>query len=374
MIENEEKKKAKTSNLIPQTWTFPPASCLLPPAFLLAQSNPQDQGVTNADQIVQGALNGSRMVVASFDKDWQDFASGNSDIYTAVVKVCLLGAAIIVGFWSIGWYKEIAEHGFDINVINEMIYPIIVIFMLGINNGALLADTSLMFRGVSNSLNDKVLDITRNGVTLREAIRDTNMNQAFALAAKAKVEQCQQQPDTVVDENGKQIHPRKLCIDNATQDAKQKADDYRSKNQLPALPNSWNPLDVAGEAFNSVVQGLLYFIFSGLEAGFQYLIQVSFLINAYIGPIFLVLSMLPLGAKPIYAWMSGWLGLGLILISYSIIVGIAASSIVNTPDTNPLFLQLIEGILSPVLAIAIGMYGGTAIFSGFTSAAKLLIK
>ena len=347
---------------------------ILAQATATNQQPGQDVGASDASTIVDGALNGSRLVVSSFNQDWQDFANGNSAVYTAIVAVCLLAAVVMVAFWSIGWYAEIVNYGFTTNVVNEMIYPLIVALMLGVSHGALLADTSLMFRGVSNYMNDKVLDITRNGVTLREAIRDTNMNQAFQISVRAKIEQCQQETESITDTNGNVTYPRRDCITRETQDAKKQADNYREKNQLSSTPNSWNPLDVAGEAFNSAVQGLAFIIFSGLEAGFQFVLQVSFLLNAYIGPIFLVLSLLPLGAKPVYAWLSGWLALALTLVSYSIIVGIAASSIVNAPATNPLFLQLIEALLSPILAVAIGVGGGMALFSSFTSAAKLFFK
>ncbi|MBD2531911.1 hypothetical protein H6G97_20910 [Nostoc flagelliforme FACHB-838] len=314
------------------------------------------------------------MVVSTFNQDWQDLVNGNSEIYKAVVAVSLLVAVILISFWSVGWYSEIANNGFSTDMINEIIYPLIVALMLGMNNGALLADTSLLFRSISISLNDRVLDITRNGITFREAIRNTNMDQAFILAAKAQIAECQKKPVKGVDDQGNETQPRKECIDKKTQEAKQAADKYRRDNGLPTSQNSWNPLDIAGETINSVVQGLSYIIFSGLQAAFQYVVQISFLLNAYIAPIFLVLSLLPVGAKPIYAWLSGWLALTLVLISYSIIVGIAASSIVNAPSTNPLFLQLVQAILSPLLAVAIGTGGGMALFSSFSSSAKLMFR
>lgn len=332
----------------------------------------QDIGTTDASTIVDGALNGSRLVVSGFDQDWQNFADGNSDVYTAIVKVSLLIAAILISFWSVGWYSEIANYGFTTKVVNEMIYPLMVALMLGINNGALLANTSLMFRGVSNVLNDRILDMTRNGITIRDAIRSTNVDQAFTLAVRAQIAECDSLPVNAVDSQKNVTHPRKDCVEQKTQQAKRDADAYRQKNGLPASQSSWNPLDIAGQTINSAVQALAYLIFSGLAAAFQYVVQLSFLLNAYMGPIFLVLSLLPVGAKSIYAWISGWLALGLVLISYSIIVGIAASSIVNAPSNNPLFLQLVEAILSPILAVAIGGGGGLALFSSFTSAATKL--
>ncbi|MHC5826076.1 MAG: hypothetical protein ACYT04_62045 [Nostoc sp.] len=101
--------------------------------------------------------------------------------------------------------------------------------------------------------------------------------------------------------------------------------------------------------------------------------QLSFLLVAYVAPIFLVLSLLPFESKPLYAWLSGWLGLTLILISYSIIVGIVASAIVDKPSSNLLLMQLIQAIFSPLLAVAIGTGGGMSVFTAFTSGIKFSV-
>lgn len=350
--------------------------------FILAQnaspiplpSPTENQGYTRAEGILEGAINGSDLVVQSFNKDWEDLASGNSAVYVAVVKISLLIAIILISFWSLGWYQELISYGFSTKFINELLYPMIVVLMLGINNGALLADTSLLFRGTFNYLNQQVLGITRNGVRLGEAIRGVNMNQAFSISFKEKYKECDKLKEYRRDDTGKVTAPRLDCQTSVLRDAEQQVDEYRNKYKLPFLPNSANPLDWLGESFNSAVQATIWIIFSGLESAFQFVLQASFILNAYIGPIFLVLSLLPIGSKPIYAWLSGWLALGLTLISYSILVGIAASSVVNSPSNNPLFFQLVEAILSPILALVIGVGGGMALFTGFTSAVRLLFQ
>ncbi|TVP62429.1 MAG: hypothetical protein EA343_10980 [Nodularia sp. (in: Bacteria)] len=342
---------------------------LVSTSFFIANLDP---GGSDASQIMQGAQNGSQLIVSLFEKDWEDLVNGNSPVYTAVTSVALLAAVALVSFWSLGWYVQISEEGFSSGVITEMVYPLLVIMMLAVNNGALLANSSLALRNVSNNINDNVLNITRNGVTLKEAIRNTSMDQAFIMAAKAQMAECEKQPLEGIDQDGNEINPRQICINETTEKIKKESDDFRAKNNLPETTTNWNIFDLGGQAINATVQGLSYIIFSGLAAAFQYVVQVSFLLSSYIGPIFLVLSLLPLGAKPILAWLAGWLALGLVLVSYSIIVGIAASSIVNTPSNNPLFLPLVEAILSPILAVAIGSGGGMAVFTGFSNTAKII--
>lgn len=342
--------------------------------FIIAQTtvNQTDKNLpTDAETIVQGAINGSEIFVSAFDNDWKLFASGQNPVYVAIVNVSMLAAVVLVSFWSLQWYEQIMSEGFSSGVIKEMAFPMMVILMLN-NNGAMLATTSLALRNVSNKLNSSVLTVTRNGITLKEAIRSVNTDQTFILAAKTAMAECEKLADLEIDKDGNQITPKKDCKNKVAQEIDTQASEYKQKKRIQGQ-NNWNPLDVAGGAVNTIVQGLSYIIFSGLSAAFQFLVQFSFLLTAYVAPIFLVLSMLPIGAKPIFAWLSGWLALTLILMSYSIIVGVAASSIVNSPSNNPLLLQLIEAIFSPILAVAIGTGGGMALFSGFTSAAKFVV-
>lgn len=337
----------------------------------LAQTD--NQGTTDATAILDAASNGSQLVVKSFDNDWQQLVSGSSPVYTAVVAISLSSSAILIAFWGIGWFREVTTYGLSWKIIDQMTWPVIVALLIGVNNGAVLANTSLLFRGISNYMNAQILDITRNGVTLRSAIRETNMNQALAQALKIKFQQCEQLPAASTDpDSGAVINPRQECQKRESESAQRAAREYREANQIPSYPLTLDPSKLVGQVLNSAVQGILYFIFSGLSAGFQYILQLSFLLAAYSGPVFVALSLLPIGTKPIYAWLSGWFSLGLILVSYSITVGMAASSIVNAEASNPLFLPLIEGILSPLLAVGIGLGGGLALFSGFTSAAAFL--
>jgi hypothetical protein len=356
--------------------------------WILAQSSGQqpgqNTGVTITREIIQGAANGSDLIVKVFEQDWQDLASGQSPIYSAVVLTSTLIAVALVSFWSLGWYRQISDEGFSHNVISEMVFPLLVILMLT-NNGVMLANSSLALRNATVKLNSSILNITKNGVTLRDAIRTVNLDQSFILATQTAIAECDKVTRSNTPTPGNTTNPpttptpgnttnsRQQCIDETIQKAQEEAQKIRRERGLRAGSGSWNPLDVTGELINNYIQGFIYIILSGLSAGFQYVVQLSFLLVAYVAPIFLALSLLPVSPKPIYAWLSGWLGLTLVLISYSIIVGIIATSIVNVPSTNPLITQLLQAIFSPLLAVAIGTGGGMSVFTAFTNGVKFSV-
>ncbi len=333
----------------------------------LAQTN-QNQGLTASPTIISSAHESSKLIVNLFNSSWVELANGKSVIFSATCQVALLFAASIVIFWGLGWYSEIVNRGFTIKTVDELIYPILVALMLGVNNGALLADTSLLFRGISNFMNDKILLVTLNNINIKEAIREVNMNGEFQRVLGEKVKQCETLSDT--DKNGKDTTPHSDCITRAIAEVKQAATQYQQKTGLLNIKIETDVGKIIGTAINAAGSTVLLILFTTLEAGFQFFIQISFLLNAYIAPVFVALSLLPLGSKPIYAWLSGWLALGLTQVSYTIVVGMAASTIINADTSNPLLLPLMEGVLSPILALAMGAGGGMAIFTSLTSVAS----
>ncbi|MEA5566636.1 hypothetical protein [Anabaena sp. UHCC 0399] len=323
--------------------------------------------------IVKGAQIGSDLVMNAFEQDWKDLAAGQSPIYTAVVSVSMLIAIFLVSFWSLGWYRQISDEGFSQNVVSEMVFPLLVILMLS-NNGAMLANTSLALRNVTVNLNSSILSITRNGITLKDAIRSVNTDQTFIAAAQTEIAKCDTLPTSETDAQGNKTNPRQKCIDEKIYEAQKQAQATKKDKGIFGINVTWNPLDMGGQIINKVVQGTIFAILMGLSAGFQYILQMSFLLTVYVAPIFLVLSFLPFGAKPIYAWLSGWLGLTLVLISYSITVGIIAGSIVNQPSSSLLLMQLLQAIFSPALAVAIGTGTGMSVFKAFTSGINFSIS
>jgi hypothetical protein len=162
--------------------------------ILFAQTTGQqageNTGTTNSGEIVEGATQGADLIYKSFENDWLELASGTSPIYTAVVAVSTLAAVVMIAFASFGWYRKFAEEGFGFDFISEMVLPLLVIVMLS-NNGFLLANTTVALKNVSTGLNRSILNITRNGVNLRDAIRNVNADQSFVLAGQIALANCE---------------------------------------------------------------------------------------------------------------------------------------------------------------------------------------
>ncbi len=339
--------------------------------WLLAEST---NTMTGAAGIGETAYTAGKLAVDAFNGNWVELASGKSHIYYATVKVSLGLATILVAFWAIPWFNTIISEGYSEKSINELIYPLLVVFMLAIGNGHLLSGTSLLFRNTTNYLNNRILTTTINGIKIEQAIRQSNLNQAFKQMLSDKVVECRLLSPTEKNQNG--VDLQTACIENAAKEVVQAAEDYKAKNandsNLSILDNLKNAIQggiesiakIPAQYTNSYVQGALLVIFTNFQMAFIFLAEIASLINAYIAPIFISLSLLPGQSKLVHAWLSGWLGLALVKISYTLIIGIATSSIVNVEDTNPLLLPLLLGVLSPILALVIASGGGVALFNG----------
>jgi hypothetical protein len=324
--------------------------------------------MTNAAGIAEAAKNAGRLSVETFNGNWVELGTGKSYIFLATVKVSLGFATILVTVWAVPFFNTIIKEGYSEKTINQLIYPLLVVFMLAIHNGSLLYSTSLLFRNTINYVDNKLLTTTINGIAIEQAIRQSNLNSAYKQILSQKVTECRLQSSTEKNQNG--VDLQTAC------------EDYKAKNTTSGY--NLNILDDLKKAVlggvegiaklpaqytNSAVQGALLIIFPTIQMGFIFLIEIACLINAYIAPIFVALSLIPGQGKLIHAWLSGWLGLALVKISYTLIIGIATSSIVNVDDTNPLLLPLLLGVLSPILALAIASGGGIALFNGLAGVA-----
>jgi len=335
---------------------------------LIAQLTPQQNQTTGAAAIGQGAQEAAKLAVGAFNDNWIELASGNSHVFSATVKVSLLFATVFTAIWAIPWFNSLINDGYSERSIDELFYPLLIVFMLAINQGSLLSSTSLLFRNAGNYVNNQILEVTTNGIKVRQAIRQSNMNQAYQQILNNKADECKLLPLT--DKNQDGIDSQTACINKAISDVKTMAQDYSIANKIDNFHIDFDLGKLAAQKFNATAQGLLFLIFYGLEVGFVFLVEIALLINAYMGPIFIALTLLPGQTKLLHVWLSGWLGLALVKVSYTIIVGMAASSIVNVEDTNPILLPLLEGFLSPILATAIGSGGGVALFNGLAGSAS----
>lgn len=77
------------------------------------------------------------------------------------------------------------------------------------------------------------------------------------------------------------------------------------------------------------------------------------LVLALVGPIFLGLSMFPVGTKPLVSWGALFLAVGFCKICYTLIAGLSAVSMVLSEDIDMSIFAIIVGGLAPILSVTV---------------------
>jgi hypothetical protein len=130
-------------------------------------------------------------------------------------------------------------------------------------------------------------------------------------------------------------------------------------NSVGAASKSLNVFASSTYTSKASMQEINTMILSFRKA-FLYIIEVMLLVTALIGPIFVALSMFPVGTKPMLAWGTSFLSLGFCKICFSLISGLSAIAFVYAgPDNIDMtVVAVVLGILAPVLAFGIASGSG----------------
>jgi len=139
---------------------------------------------------------------------------------------------------------------------------------------------------------------------------------------------------------------------------------------------------VSETSFNSLlgstVQTSIKNFLVSLQYAFQNLIEVTMLLIAALGPLAVGGSLLPVAGKPIFAWLTGFLSIGIAKISFNIIAVLTAAVIVNGPGQNSnvdpdlMWFIIFLGILAPIVSLLVAAAGGFAVFSAISNTASLV--
>lgn len=302
-----------------------------------------------------------------FNANWAELINGQSHIYEAIVKVSLVLATTLIGFWAIPWLNTLLNEGYSKKTVDELIYPLLVVLLLALNNGYVLSNVNLLFRGTTNYIRNQILTETANGISYEQLIRDENWSQSHRLMFSNEVRKCRLLSDEQKSEEELKA-AKNDCIDKAKKKIQEQAEAEGVKVEGLFVTQALTAV------VNPVIDMVIFTVLTTFEAGFSFMVEISFLLTAYISPFFLVFTLIPGQSKLIYAWLSAWFGLGLMKISYTIVVGMAASAVSNTGDENVLLLPLMQAVFSPILATAIASGGGIAFFNLLSSIAGSVVR
>ena len=341
--------------------------------FLFGQIGSNVAGNASSAVLLGGAEAISNTVSQAWDHTWDVALSGG--LYSAVNNMAIALAAGALIFWLLDFARKwLADEANGMWALQDLVWPLLVI-MLTANNGSLLAGFSRGFRDTLNNFNLQVVRVVAKEQDLEKTLNELG---AFAVI-DAKVATARGQCNTIVDNQKltQCLEEQNKALQGVLQQYKQ---DYGLTIKYKQLESSVkeglkNPGEaVTGGLRNNINTGVnialspftavIILFMSACQYCFQQLIEVSMLLTAIMGPLAVASSLLPFGAKPIFAWLTAFWSLSLLKLSYNIIAGLTAIAIYQTSGTETLGSAIFFGLFSPLLAMATAAGGGLAVFNG----------
>lgn len=313
---------------------------------------------------------------AIWDDLWNRALTGT--IYQTLVTVGSTIAVICLLFWLYKFYESVSGRGAPSDW-TEIITPLLVIILLS-GQGAMLRDVTIGLRGYINQTNETMLASVGEGIRMERALNAL----ADYSTMQSQIGSLRRACDSFTDTEQLQS-----CFTEQRMRADELLSQARSRDMRPdwleAIQNSVadNFNEGLGEGLvetaSSIVAApfmLMVEVFMvAMQGAFQYLVEVSMLLTALVGPIALGASLMPVGAKPFYAWITAFFSLGMVKMALNIISGLVATAIEsNGPAGSNLVAAIALGFLSPVLAFSLAAGGGMATFNAICAASSSAIK
>ncbi|MBD2195134.1 MULTISPECIES: hypothetical protein [Calothrix] len=332
---------------------------------------------TGINDVLGNGVTTAQSIAESWENQWLDLLQKNpsDNIYGSLTNLGIFFAVGTLLVFLIQWLKDVLEGEYS-RPISSMIWPFVVVILLNnTGNGSILSSLTLGVRNYINSVNQQVVTTADTDKVYQQAL---NMSVAEEVAGSL-LRPCQ----SLTGEQQSQ------CFTKATEKINNLWQEYRNsygnKTWIERLENKVNQIsygtgDVSETAFNallgSTVQTSIKNFLVSLQYAFQNLIEATMLLIAALGPLAVGSSLLPVAGKPIFAWLTGFISLGIAKISFNIIAVLTASVIVNGPAQDPnadpdlMWFIIFLGILAPILSLLTAAAGGFAVFNGIANTAN----
>jgi len=323
--------------------------------------------------------NVSQQISESWDGLWDLVLEGG--LYRVLANAGIVIAIGCLMIFLVDFAKKWLQDERGNWTLSEMAFPLIVVFFLA-NGDTNLATATRSLRDIINNYNDQVLGAVSNQVNFENSLQQI----AQFSSASGQITELRAQCNAIVEQEA-----LPTCLRLQNQKAQEVLTEYR-RNNPGAETSAWanelakrmsvNELDPSSpiQGVQQILQGgvglylsnsilpVIEALVVAFQAAFQQLLEASMLVTALLGPIALGSSLLPFGAKPFYAWLTGFFSLGMCKLCLNLLTGLmaVATSKVAPYDMMPTAIAI--GILSPILALALAGGGGLAVFNGITSA------
>lgn len=350
-------------------------------------------GAVGGNDFVGDSLASSQAISEAWQRNWMSAFSDENGLYLSINQFASIIAVGAFLFFIVIWTREMVTNGL-LPAVDRLSWLILVLILLW-NNGQLLSSLTLGIHRLIETETQQVLTIQLGKLTLQDALQDVVLTADAKNTIRALYGECQAKTGKAQIE----------CFDKTTDQAQKIVEQYEKgwgKGTLNGLRRWWdNVLKIreslkkeSGEpeaianvdpfvllhssiisTTNTAQQAAARQILKAWQWAFANLMEAALLMTGLTGPIAVAGSVLPIGVRPLWAWLIGLFSLGMVKFYYNVIVGLIATVIVKAEaqhESDFGFVVLIS-ILAPILAVALATGGGLAVYRALAHGALQII-
>lgn len=333
----------------------------------------------SATSILENAIEVSKNSEKGLNELWEmTFAGGYSPGYLAVMDFAQK-VMVIPFFWMFipitqlfvfNKYEEIFRH----------VAWVVLVAMLTFNNYGLITKISYGSRNFINDTTRGILTYQLGPVTMQDALTDVLLTQQAKdniqlMFAECEAKEGQEQLDCFKE--GAIDAKRAL---EAASEANRFAGIQRLQGRLAkiieAIDKTKDPSVAMTDAllsfyFQSAGQALTQQLMKAFQSAMMTIIDVGFYLTAMLGPVAVATSLAPLTPRVLFIWGAGFIAFALMKMAYNLLIGAIATVAITieATDFGSTGLMIAMGVLSPLLAMAIGGWGGARLVHAMTGGA-----
>jgi len=339
------------------------------------------------------SLRSSKDISAAWQENWKHIFTESSGLFLSLNYFATMIAVGAFLFFVVVWTREMLTTGL-LPAFEKMIWVLVVMVLLW-NNGTWIAKLTLGVHDLIEKQAQAVLSVQLGELTMRDALQDVVLTadakhtiqalfgECQAKTGKAQIEcfnKTTEQAEAIVAQYEKgwgkgTLNGLRRWFDNVMK----VRDSLKTQTGEPQAISNIDPFVLLHAGIiattDTVQQAASRQILKGWQWAFANIIEASLLLTAVSGPIAVAGSLLPIGTRPLWAWLTGLFSLGMAKIYYNIVVGIIATVVVRAQAENESdfgFVVLLS-ILAPVLAVALAAGGGFSVYRALSNGITQLI-
>jgi len=323
-------------------------------------------------RILESAIQLSRDTARSWNGVWDTIF--DSGVWFGLVSLGVTVAVLSVLYLAFAEGKKAVDEGDWASVVEMMVFPIVIVVFLA-NNGALLANTVQIMRNVAYHETNQIMNLQLSSYSLDTAIRTIATTQAARSQLEALYKPCQGEVDeqlvacweskkdealAIVTEAEGQAGTSLPELESFILEVADFGTVVRAGNVVEVGSLPFSPGQLFRAAFFphviTLLMSLQWVVVNGLE--------IALLFSALFSPIAMGASLLPLGGRPLIAWLLGFIAIFGIQLGYSVMVGIVSIVMVDSGGAlvSDVTFALFVSIFAPALSAAFATGSARAVY------------